>query len=72
MKKIMAVLLTALMCSAMLLNASAYIENDLLGETKKDYEGWGYTGDWQDILKLDGIKEPEYNDGLILTVGICN
>lgn len=68
MKKIMAVLLTALMCSAMLLNASAYIENDLLGETKKDYEGWGYTGDWQDILKLDGIKEPEYNDGLILTV----
>ena len=68
MKKIMAVLLTALMCSAMLLNVSAYIENDTLGETKKDYEGWGYDGDTFDIIKLDGIKEPEYNDGLILTV----
>lgn len=36
MKKIMAILLTILMCSAMLLNVSAHIENDTLGETKKD------------------------------------
>ena len=68
MKKLTAILLAVLMCSAMLLNVSAYIENDMLGETKKDYEGWGYDGNFDDILKLDGIKEPEYNDGLIMTV----
>lgn len=68
MKKLGAVMLAAFMCSLMLLNAAAYIENDFLGETKKDYEGWDYDGDFQDILRLDGIKEPEYNDGLILEV----
>ncbi len=68
MKKLTAILLAVLMCSAMLVNVSAYIENDTLGETKKDYEGWGWDGNFDDILKLDGIKEPEYNDGLIMTV----
>lgn len=68
MKKLGAVILAAFMCSVMLLNVFAYIENDFLGETKKDYEGWDYDGDFQDILRLDGIKEPEYNDGLILEV----
>ena len=45
MKKLGAVILAAFMCSVMLLNVFAYIENDFLGETKKDYEGWDYDGD---------------------------
>ena len=66
MKKGLIVLLGLLMCLTML-PVSAFVENDSLGEVRRpnDLAG-GY--DTYEVIDLDAIKEPEYNDSLILEV----
>ena len=64
MKKGLILLLGLLMCLTML-PVSAYVENDELGEVRRpnDLAG-GY--ELYEVIDLDAIKEPEYNDSLIL------
>lgn len=51
----------------LLLPVNAYVENDLLGEVKRPFDlQAGY--ELYEWIDLDAIKEPEYNDSLMLEV----
>lgn len=66
MKKGFIAALSLLMC-LLLLPVNAYVENDLLGEVKRPFDlQAGY--ELYEWIDLDAIKEPEYNDSLMLEV----